>query len=253
MNIIISAPGYTHQSGGIRVLHYLGYLAKFIGHSVKMDSPYCNPEWGEYSGRIGKPDIKIIPEINPATLRSDGNIVRWVLYFPGKILNGPTVYPEHELVVSYHDAYDFEVNKAATRKPILKFCLPFCEMPNGVLVRHTAIDTRKIPSIVWYGKGNRAALPVMNGSVEITRSWPASRLELMQLFENANILYSFDGHTAINDEALLCGCKVLLWNGIEFKEYCNPDAINSVMNIERDLLLADKFLEEVRDVFGIMN
>ena len=126
MDILIKAPAYTHQSGGIRVLHYLGYLAKFIGHNVKMDSPRCNPEWGEYSGRIGKPDITIIPEINPISTPEDGNIVRWVLYFPAKILNGPKVYPKHELVVSYHDEYDWAANNAATRKPILKFRLPFC-------------------------------------------------------------------------------------------------------------------------------
>lgn len=252
MDILISAPAYTHQSGGIRVLHYLGYLAKFIGHNVKMDSPYCNPEWGEYSGRIGKPDIKIIPEINPISSKEDGNVVRWVLYFPGKILNGPKVYPEHELVVSYNDDYYFEACQAAKRDPVLKFYLPYSELINEGLIRHIIGDSRIIPSIVWYGKGRRDVLPIMNGSIEITRTWPSSRLELMQLFENSNILYSFDNFSSINDEALICGCKVLIWNGIEFKEYCNPDAISTMMNVERDLLLADKFLNEVRDIFGIM-
>jgi hypothetical protein len=253
MNIIISAPAYTHRSGGIRVLHYLGYLAKYIGHNVKMDSPHCNPEWGEYSGRIGKPDIKIIPEINPATLRSDGNIVRWVLYYPGMILNGPKVYPEHELVVSYHDEYDILVNLAAKRKPILKFCLPFCEIPTEGLKRNPSPEMRKNSGAVWYGKACRSALPTVEGAVEINHEWPQSRLELMQLLEDTNVLYSFDRNTTINDEALLCGCKVLLWQGIEFKEYVNPMAADVLMNYERDIKLTEKFLADVAEIFGIMN
>lgn len=249
MNILISAPSYTHGCGGIRVLHYFGYLAKYIGHSVKMDSPYCNPEWGEYSGRIGKPDIKIIPEINPASSFADGNIVRWVLHFPGVLGNGPKVYPEHELVVSYNDVYDESANIAARRKPILKFCLPFCDMPTININ-----EEKTIKGVVWYGKADKEQCPKLaNDTIEITRYFPSTRLGLVQLLEQTAIAYSFDKYTVFNDEALLCGCRVLLWNGIEFREYTNEKAHEVVMDIERDLLLADNFLNEVRDIFGIMN
>jgi hypothetical protein len=247
MNILISAPSYTHGCGGIRVLHYLGYLAKFIGHNIKMDSPYCNPEWGEYSGRIGPPDIRIIPEINPVSSKADGNTVRWVLYFPGVLGDGPKVYPEHELIVSYCDLYDNAANVAASRKPILKFCLPFCEMPTINLEMK-----RTVESVVWYGKAAKNLCPYIEGAQEITRWFPSSRLGLVQLLEQTGIAYSFDQYTVFNDEALLCGCKVLLWNGIEFREYTNDRAHDVVMDIERDLLLADKFLNDVGDIFGII-
>jgi hypothetical protein len=247
MNILISAPSYTHGCGGIRVVHYLGYLAKFIGHNVKMDSPYCNPEWGEYSGRIGPPDITVIPEINPITSQFDGNIVRWVLHFPGVLGNGPTVYPPHELVVSYNDVYDYSANVAATRKPVLKFCLPFCEMPTININMNRTID-----GVVWYGKADKSQCPTIEGAQEITRWFPSSRLGLVQLLEQTGIAYSFDKYTVFNDEALLCGCKVLLWNGIEFREYTNDKASDVVMDIERDLLMADKFLNDVAEIFGII-
>lgn len=247
MNILISAPSYTHGCGGIRVLHYLGWLAKYIGHNVKMDSPYCNPEWGEYSGRIGEPDIKIIPEINPASSIRDGNVVRWVLYFPGALGNGPKKYPRHEVVVSYHEMYDLAANEATENKPILNFYLPFCEMP-----KINMATERTTQKVAWYGKADKNKCPIITDALEITRWFPSTRIELMKLLYQTNIVYSFDKYTVFNDEALLCGGRVLLWNGIEFREYKNDQAHDVVMDIERDLIRTDKFLNTLGDIFGII-
>lgn len=177
MNILISSPPYTHRSGGIRVLHYLGYLCYQLGHNVQMNSTYCNPVWGKYSAPLNhKPDITILPEINPPS-EPGLNVVRWVLYFPGAIGGGPTTYPSHELVVSYHDAYNEAANAAATRKPILNFRLPFCEKIDLSQMPLSG-PTRKIKNVVWYGKGPRIPCNDIHCAIEITREWPSKRNEL---------------------------------------------------------------------------
>jgi hypothetical protein len=250
MDILIAAPPYTHKSGGIRVLHYLGFLAKCNGHKVKMASPHCNPEWGIYSQHINWPDITIIPEIHQPTKPSAGNVARWVLYFPGRICGGPTIYPEHEQVVSYHAEYDKAANAAATRKPIITFTLPFCDMPNLSPVP-IPMDQREIGVAVWYGKGPRACSFESLGAIEITRNNPATRIELINLLQNTKIFFSFDKHTALNDEALLCGCKVFLWDVDDFKEYINPIASSIVMDIDRDTISVNNFLNQLADIFEI--
>lgn len=250
MDILISAPSYTHGCGGIRVLHYFGWLAKFLGHNVRVESPYCNPEWGNYSGRIGKPDIKIVPEIDPVSNVSDGNVIRWVLHFPGVLGNGPKVYPSHELVVSYHEIYDDSAEVAATRKPILKFGLPFCEMPTTSSKSTGIASERNLEGVKWYGKANRSTTPLLSVP-EITRTWPNTRLGLMELLERTVTAYSFDKYTVFNDEALLCGCKVLLWDGNCYQEYKNDNAANKIMDIKRDTESVRVFLSSAVEIFGI--
>lgn len=243
MKLVISSPSYQQSSGGIRVLHYLGYLAKKSGHQVKMTCSSLNPEWGDYSEEISNPDITIIPEIDPPSSPSMGVVVRWALYFPGVLCGGPSVYPNHEIVVSYHPAYDQAAKDAATRTPIMTFTLPFCDMMESS--QNIPKELRDVKNVVWYGKGSRTITPYHLSAIEITRNYPESRSELLSLLRNTRRFYSFDLFTALNDEALLCGCEVLVWNGCEFITHVNPEAANGVMNVERDTKLVDDFLRRL--------
>jgi len=247
MKILISAPNYTHQSGGIRVLHYLGYLSHLNGHNVKMSCEQLNKSWGEYSQDIDRPDITIIPEIDPPSDSNQGPVVRWVLYFPSVLCNGPSSYPSHELVVSYHDEYDIAALKAATRKPILKFNLPYCDM-SEMPTNNIPVGLRDIKRVVWYGKGDRIATPEQLGAIEISRTWPQSRKELLKILKQTNTFYSFDKNTALNDEALICGCDVMLWKDGRFERYINPIADSIVMNSERDVISVNYFLNNLRSL-----
>ena len=249
MKILISSPDYQQSSGGIRVLHYLGYLAHLNDHKVKMSCNHLNKSWGDYSQDIDKPDITILPEIDPPSDSNQGHVVRWVLYFPAVLCGGPSVYPEHELVVSYHPEYDQAANDAATRKPVLSFTLPFCDM--GEASTNIPTGLRDVNNVVWYGKGSRIFSPNELSAIEITRSWPLNRKDLITLLKNTNRFYSFDRFTALNDEALLCGCEVLVWDGQEFLVYVNPIAKNSVMNIDSDTKLVDDFLRKLYSIFNL--
>lgn len=247
MNVLIQTPSYQPASGGIRVLHYLGYLLHLAGHKVKMNCPVLNSEWGHYSINSPKSfDVRIIPEIYPPTFPNDINTVRWVLYFPGKLCGGPLVYPDHEMVVSYDTEYHQASIDAARGRHVPIYYLPYIDMPG--------IDDempRENIGAVWYGKGPLARPKEIQSLPIITRAWPSPRKSLIWFLKSTMTIYSFDPHTAINEEALMCGCSVLLWDGEKFNPYRSENPKRAIMNIPRDLISACDFLETVKRYFDI--
>lgn len=246
MNIQIQSPSYENGSGGIRVLHYLGYLAHILGHRVKMTCQNLNPQWGNYSRESDKYDIRILPEIYPQSFKDGIHTVRWVLYFPAKICNGPSTYPEHEYVVSYCDAYVEAAKIAANKKDVPVFFLPYLDMAgiNDDIPRENS-------GVVWYGKGPYLLPKEVLGLPVITREWPTPRFKLIHLLKSTKTLYSFDAHTAINLEALLCGCNVMLWDGKEFIPYFENRPDQATMNMSDDIILVSKFIERIQSHFII--
>jgi len=245
MKIHIVSPPYHSASGGIRVLHYLGYLAKTLGHRVDMRTVTFNPEWGDYHEEVFNPDIYVHPEINPATNKEDGNVVRWCLYYPGRIA-GPTVFPEHELVYSFIDEYLEESQKSSPYRPVKSFYLPTCDMP-GI---DDPIERTSL-TCFWEGKGDRSGTPPETQANEITRGWPAPRNELIKLFKQCKTLYTCDPCTAINYEAMWCGCEVLLWDGSRYIPFTNYKSDYVPRNFTEDLKSVDAFLKEIAHHFGI--
>ena len=246
MNIQIQSPSYENGSGGIRVLHYLGYLCYILGHKVHMTCENLNPQWGAYSRPNDKYDIRILPEIYPPSFQDGVNTVRWALYFPGRLCNGPTHYPDHEYVVSYHRAYLEAVQKATNQKDVKIFFLPYLDMI-GV---EDDIPRENIGA-VWHGKGPIIKPPEITGIPIITRSWPSPRYRLIQFLKSTMTIYSFDKFTALNAEALLCGCNVMLWDGEKFEPYYQKDPDEGIMEISTDLLRVNKFIDSIKTHFDI--
>lgn len=247
MNILIQSPSYAPASGGIRVLHYFGYLAFLAGHNVKMQCHVLNPEWGHYSNdTLKRFDLKILPEIYPATFDDGVNVIRWVLYFPGKILNGPTKYPKHEMVVAYDKLYLDEATKAADGRKVSVFHLPYINM--------TGIDDelpRENIATVWYGKGPMINIPELNGYPVITRSWPSPRYKLIHFMKSTITLYSFDRYSVLLNEAVMCGCNVMVWDGEKFIPYIEKNPEREIMDITRDLISVSEFIDSSKKYFGI--
>lgn len=246
MNILIQSPSYVAGSGGIRVLHYLGYLCHTLGHRVKMTCETLNPLWGNYSRESDKYYIRIIPEIYPVTFQDGIHTVRWVLYFPGKLCNGPTHYPDHEYVVAYHRAYVDATQKATNQKSVKVFFLPYMDMCG----MNDDIPRENIGA-VWHGKGPIIEPPEIKGLPIITRTWPSPRFKLIQFLKSTMTIYSFDKFTALNAEALLCGCNVMVWDGEKFEPYYQKDADEGIMEISTDLISANKFLDSIKTHFSI--
>jgi len=246
MRISILSPDYDFSSGGIRALHYLGFLAHKLGHAVDMNCEYLNPEWGKYSTNIDDHDFMIIPEIITETSPLMGNVVRWCLYFPGRLCGGPKKYPEHEYVVSYHHEYTESIIEATNGKYVPEFFLPYSDMSGA--------DKNKdkiIPGVIWYGKHPIIENHKLANMSVITRQWPATRRMLINLLNATETLYSYDPYTSINEEALLCGCNVLLWDGEKFEKYENDNPEINVMNIDRDMMNVNGFINSIVKHFGI--
>jgi hypothetical protein len=68
----------------------------------------------------------------------------------------------------------------------------------------------------------------------ITRSWPLSKVELFTILKQTHNFYSFDPLSALNFEASLCGCKVILDNTF------SPE-INSNVLREHDIPMKNIF------------
>lgn len=249
MNLTINAPFWQHMSGGVRTLHYLGYLCHKLGHSVDMTTPHLNPEWGEYATRVRKhfvPDLLFVPEVDPATPKHQ-NAVRWVLYFPG-VLAGPSKYPAHELVVSFHPDYHWGAVEACTGTmyPDNLF-LPCSDLP-GVDEHVDRTDERAY----WYGKGPTIALPDSDvTSHQITRGWPADRRALVRLLKSVKSFYSTDRHTGLLEEAHACGAEVWVWEGWEGWQRWKPSELSVLRNDDAALVRLEGFLAYAKRHFGL--
>lgn len=246
MNISIWSPDYAHSCGGVRVLHYIGFLSHRLGHKVTMECNGLNNEWGNYSKKNDKYDFRIIPEILPITKKSDGNIVRFVLFFPGRLGNGPKKYPEHEYVISYDSNYTESIIEATNGKYVPEFYLPYSDMLGCDKNRE-----KTIPGLIWYGKAPIISNPDIANFSVINRFWPTPRSNLIHFLNCTKTLYSYDQHTSLNDEALLCGCDVLLWDGDKFEKYENDYPEKNVMNIDRDMMNVNNFIVSIQKHFGI--
>lgn len=245
MRIAIESPPYDPSSGGIRVLHYLGFLARRLGCLVDMRTRVLNPEWGRYSQSLGYPDVHIVPEIYPATTPGRTAVVRWVLFFPGAICNGPRLYPPHEMVWSFHADFLAAATEAAAGQEVGIFCLPSSDLPGLELEVE-----RDYPSCFWAGKGNSSGVPEAYTLNTITRAWPSSRAELVNLLKRSHTFYSCDPFTALNYEAAWCGCEVFLWNGATFVPW-HADNKFRPMNLEQDTLGVQNFLTQIAAHFGL--
>lgn len=247
MKLSIWSPDYSSSSGGICVLHYFGYLAHKLGHEVKMECNYLNQSWEYYSNPNQQfdPEYRILPEIFPATLKSKVNVIRWVLYYPGKILNGPKIYPNHEMIVSYHAQYNRETIEAANGNHVFEFTLPYSDM-SGIEFNYIR---QKKTGIVWIGKGTYVRVPEISHLPIITRDWPKYRHVLISILKSTEYFFSFDKHTSMNDEALLCGCNVMIWHEDRFLPYINENAGLIAMNEEHDKILVESFLQIAEKYF----
>lgn len=268
MNVTINAPFWQHMSGGVRTLHYLGYLCNKLGHSVDLTTPHLNPEWGEYATRTRKhfvPDLLFVPEVDPPTPRHQ-NTVRWVLYFPG-VLAGPTKYPAHELVVPFHPDYRGAAAQAVRREPLQPVGIPgltpvareqptLCPtdlfLPCSDLPGLDEHVDRTDERAYWFGKGPTIDLPPSDvTSHHISRGWPADRRALVRLLKEVKSFYSTDRHTGLLEEAHACGCEVWVWEGWEGWQRWKPSELSVLQNDEAALARLEGFLAYAKKHFGL--
>lgn len=208
---IIYAPKLS-GSNGIRALYTLHDLLWEKGYEAYMFCPDEHCGNYHYINSIDKKmrsyDIIVYPEIiigNPLQFR---NVVRWVLYFPGKN-GGATSYHHSEMIFTWDTCY---------------YNAP--EIYLSGIDRNLFFDEHlpKTQDCYFVHKGGKwKYVKEIEGFLEINMDYPATRKELAQILKTTRILYSYDAYSAINLEARLCGAQVKIITENGFKDYWEED------------------------------
>lgn len=198
LNYVIYVPPLT-SSAGIRALYRLSVELEKRGLSApilcykKTDGYHCI---NAFTKEMQENDIVIYPEVVRGNPLGFFRVVRYVLYYPGK-LGGDTFFDKHEYIVSWSDEYYSGARVLSI--PLIDHTLFYdAKLPKT----HDSIFRHKDYGVHWTIKTDNV--------VEITMTYPQSRKELARMLQTTRVLYSFDHNSMLNDEALLCGAQVML-------------------------------------------
>lgn len=221
INYVIYAPTLT-SSAGIRALYRLSEELEKRGFSAPVLCLESSPGYhciNTFTKEMQENDIIIYPEIISGNPFGFHRVVRYVLYFPGK-LGGDASFDEHEYVISWSHEYYKDV-------PVLRIPLIDRQLfyDAGLPKTHDCAFHHKD-----YGVHRQIE---SKNLVEITMNYPKNRSDLAKLLQTTETLYSFDQHSMLNDEAVLCGAKVLLVTDKGFIPYVYEPEDNSLF--ERQL------------------
>ena len=188
---VIAAPPYQHNSAGIRVLYDLQRWLVCAG----LDAIVCTWFQG-YPVEQFADDIVIYPEVAPGNLLQAKRVVRYILNTPGKLGHGEKHYAPDEVLVAYNRHLAPYANGRVLQVPSIE---PFFHAAG----RSGAVNA------FYVGKGrNTGAHPT--DSIEITKTFPATRRDMAQFLRTVDTLYTYDNFTMLAPEAQRCGCKVKL-------------------------------------------
>lgn len=221
---LIWAPPFC-GSAGVRALYKLAAELHKHGQSVSLWS------WGDVrqpdfdyvesiTPQMREEDIVVYPEVvvgNPLQMR---NVVRWVLFFPGKN-GGESSYHPSEKIFTWRE--EFYPGVPRLNVDIIDHDLFF----DAGLPR-----TRDCTFVNKRGKWKKVA--ELEGLTEITMEWPKSRKELAQLLQTTNTLYSWDDRSTLLEEAILCGASVKIITDDGFYDF-HSVPILSQDSFEREL------------------
>lgn len=216
LNYVIWAPPFC-SCAGVRALYRLSHELESLGYSAPVlchkptDGYHCITS---FTKEMQENDIIIYPEIVSGNPLGFHRVVRYVLYFSGK-LGGDITYDKNEYIISWSDEYYKDA-------PILT--IPLIEEE---LFYDAGFG--KTQDCIFHHKNYGVNLPLsLDNCIEITMKYPSTRKELAKLLQTTGTLYSFDQHSMLNDEAILCGANVMIVTNDGFKPYTS-------MNYDYDL------------------
>jgi hypothetical protein len=179
--------GHDHASAGVRAWFRLIELLAERGY----DATNVPADEG-----IGE-RIAVYCDTTSGNPLSSPRVARWLMYFPD-FFGIPTNIGEGEVIFAWDPRY----------------------YPTEHLLRVDVIerdlfrpsDEPRTQDVYYIGKAAFKGTSVVppEGAVHITKAWPATRPELADLLRSTHTLYTFDEDTMLVDEALLCGCCVVL-------------------------------------------
>jgi hypothetical protein len=194
---IIWAPEYS-KSNGVKTLYRLYKEIEKRGYEVYL---YCKEKkFDEFNYiEIITNDIKnnfiiIYPEIvvgNPLRIR---NVVRYILYYPGK-LKGDKKFHQSEVLFTHCQKYSPEAH-----------ILTIPWINENIFYDDNSV---KIQDCYFVYKGGKFRnVKETNGLLELNMDYPKTQEELADILRKTSTLYSYDSTTSVLDEAKICGAKV---------------------------------------------
>lgn len=222
MQIIIASPPYDEKSEGIKVLHFLSHSFNSLGYKSKIllintsDPTFqkfisgnqklgLNPEYLTDSVKSSnevdlQKDIVIYPEIisnNPANAK---NVVRYFLNKPGNIFGNKIDIQPRDFLLSYQNIFFPKAN--------FSLYFPLIDLTK-IPTRQSIQELPKNLQLTFIGKGKKygACTRVPNS---ISLDWDKSYEEYVLLLKNARYLFTWDGMTGVNFDAVVHGCIPVL-------------------------------------------
>lgn len=210
-DVVILAPNFVHNSAGVGCLWYLGEYLVDLGYRVYVFNYQCPnyppPAWSRMVQimRVPIAFVVVAPETYNGSLDMFPLVIRWALNKPG-LLGGPSTYPANTKVIHFSPEIEEAAKAASVDTESTELMLGTISM--DLMRRHKV----KRDTILYYLGKKDYPYPIPleehKGHVELTRSWPATKDELYDLFARTSTLYSYDSFSAVNLEAHLCGIKV---------------------------------------------
>jgi putative flippase GtrA len=199
---------YHHNSAGNRAFFRLIHELNERGMRA-CSLKDVNPEWNqERITRLGywvlralSDPVVVYPEgVSGNPLRAR-HVVRWVLYTPG-VLGGDTDYEDTELVFAWSRSF-YDTDRILRVDTLQRDLFNAAELPD------------KTVDCVYLGKAKTRGVKELPQTFDMTRitaypPWPPTRESLASLLRRTRVLYTYDDHSLITEEALLCGCRVVL-------------------------------------------
>lgn len=231
MKVVIFSPRFDENNGGVICLHRLCHLINEIGIRCeivfftprifgfprrfvfarfrdKIFSYLCPPRrwvknnWlsfsvGRFFLKVSPGDVVVYPEIISGNPLGAENVVRWILYHPGRF-TGNVNYGPDDYIVKFSDAWDCEsIKKLHISDRLLRVvCFPFDLYLGGNSGAHragTAYLRRK-------GNGKPTCHPVDSICID-----GLSHQEISKVFKKIKTFISYDAYSAYSWFAAISG------------------------------------------------
>ena len=202
MKFLICAPPYNDKSGGIVVLHelqkemtdlgYDAHLAIFVPHT-ETQTRYYGPAYME---DILENGIVVYPEVITGNPLGAKRVVRYFLNKEGFASGNKVEAGENDFIMTFSRIYRPDAHAVLTKEATN----PAFNTDGSEYVLDRTIDCTYIGKGKLYGDCR-----VVEGTTEITRTWPETKQELADLLKKTRFLFMYDTMTAMITDSLRCG------------------------------------------------
>jgi len=224
---VVCTPPYANNSAGIIVLHELcdalvrngheAYIALMHMSEGQWDFHYPVSEEGfrpglqrtvvdpaQYEQAVNDAldnGICIYPEIVQGNPLMAKRVARYFLYYDGAISGTKSDYALSDFLIAFNPIYIKNPNAILFKPPI-----------DSAMSDEGAPEfSSRTLDLTFYGKGPKYAdCFLVDGTVELSKSWPRTKRELASLLRNTRYLYTWDCHSAVNMDAMFCGARPVL-------------------------------------------